>query len=399
MEPIATLKQFYESMNSTIDIRKKITSLYLKRKPISEDFISALETTLKRLKSIPQHEGKSRVELTEEKTIDLDLSYEINELKKDLLFVENGEEYFLEHLNSIHENFASQVNQGIDTLKGISFQTFVSDRDGTVNNYCGRYASSVQSIYNAVFLSRFAQNCTQSAVILTSAPLMNVGLANISVTPLNTFIYAGSNGREYLNRDGTSCYFPVEKDGQKKLDEFNKDIGDLLKKTEYEKYSLIGSGLQYKFGQTTIARQDISRTIPEEASQQFLNKIQEIIKSIDPGNKFFKIEDTGLDVEVILTIAQEGSEELKAFDKGDGIKFIDKDAGLQMAQGPCLICGDTNSDVSMIKAAQQLTNQTLTIFVTTNEDLKDKVRTISPDAYFVDTPDILVTILNQLACL
>ncbi len=397
MNIIRTLKQFYESINKTLSTRKKIVSSYLNSESISDQLISSLKKTLEELSSIPKFDNLYRVSLTQEKTIDLDLSYEIGELEKDILFLETNETTFLSHLDTIHPNFKKQVDEGISLLKNISFNSFITDRDGTVNNYCGRYASSIQSIYNAIFLSRFAQKCTANSVVLTSAPLINIGLADISVAPINTFIYAGSKGREYINKQGSRCNFPVEKSKQKKLDEFNEKIGALLKQNPYEKYALIGSGLQYKFGQTTIARQDISKTIPDEESQAFLDLIKSTVISIDPENKLFRIEDTGLDVEVILTVESDGSDKLKDFDKGDGIKFLNSDIGLKIEEGPCLICGDTNSDVPMVTSALELTKETSTIFVTQKDELKSKVASINPNAFFVSEPDILVTILNELS--
>lgn len=63
--------------------------------------------------------------------------------------------------------------QGVEFLGGehCSFQNLITDRDGTINNYCGRYKSSIQSAYNSVFLSCFALFCCVNAAILTAAPL------------------------------------------------------------------------------------------------------------------------------------------------------------------------------------------------------------------------------------
>ena len=51
------------------------------------------------------------------------------------------------------------------------FHNLITDRDGTINNYCDRYKSSIQSAYNSIFLTSFCRtNCT-NAVILSAAPL------------------------------------------------------------------------------------------------------------------------------------------------------------------------------------------------------------------------------------
>jgi hypothetical protein len=43
------------------------------------------------------------------------------------------------------------------------------------------------------------------------------------------------------------------------------------------------------------------------------------------------------------------------------------------------------------------TNDTWSIFVTKNQELAQRVKTVCPNALIVSEPDILVTILNQLS--
>jgi hypothetical protein len=397
MQTIRSLKDFYSVMHQTVPVKKTIIAALLNGQDANSSQVDHLKQTLTTLQKIPETQGKYTVELSPNKTIDLDLSYEINELQKDIYFLEQGEEKFLSHLAQMHTDFTEQVKEGAARLQTIKFKNFITDRDGTVNNYCGRYQSSVQSIYNAIFLTRFAQTKTDNAVILTSAPLMSIGLADISIAPASCFIYAGSKGREYLDPQGEKCIYPIPDDQQKILDHFNKEIEALISNPLYEKYTFIGSGLQYKFGQTTIARQDITGTIPENESKAFLEKIQDIVKSLDPQNNYFRIEDTGLDVEVILTVGTEDTEQTKDFDKGDGIKFLNQDIPLNITDGPCLICGDTASDVPMVETALDLTQKTECVFVTPNPELIQKVKGIHPQAFIVSTPDVLIAILNNIA--
>ena len=62
-----------------------------------------------------------------------------------------------------------------------------------------------------------------------------------------------------------------------------------------------------------------------------------------------------------------------------------------------LICGDTNSDVPMVSTAINKNENSQAIFVTENEELKNKVRKICDKSFFVSCPDVLVSILNNLA--
>ncbi len=397
MQKVQTLQEFYDLMLSTIGVRRQLAKNILNNKDIPAEAINSLRDALDSLQAIPQESGAYRVALSQDKTIPLNLSYEINELHKDIFFLEHDENEFEGYLGDIHEDFYLQVKQGIEALQGVHFKAFLTDRDGTVNNYCGRYISSVQSVYNAVFLTRFATTAAENSVILTSAPLDNIGLVDISVSPTRVFIYAGSKGREYFNTEGQRRVFPIEQEKQAKLDELNARLATLLKQPEYEMYGLIGSGLQFKFGQTTVARQDITRSIPNTESEKFLNTVRQLISSVDPNYVFFRIEDTGLDIEIILTVEDgEDAESAKDFDKGDGIKFLNQDMGLHMAEGSCLICGDTNSDVPMVAAAMNVAKETYAAFVTRKDELKDKVRAVCPRALFVSEPDVLVTILHKL---
>ena len=397
MKNIKTLQDFYDVMHATVGVRRALVEQYLNGENVPSTSVDPLRKAHETLQAIPQREGGYCVALDENREICLDLDYEINELSKDVFFLERGEDEFNGYLNRLHDDFESQVKRGVEMLQDIRLKAFLTDRDGTVNNYCGRYASSVQSVYNAVYLTRFASTAAASSVILTSAPLDNIGLVDIAVSPAHVFTFAGSKGREYFNTQGERRVFPIEQDKQAKLDALNTQLSALLKKPEYERYGLIGSGLQFKFGQTTIARQDINRSIPQEESDGFLQTIGGLVSETDPERKFFRIEDTGLDIEIILTIdAEEGSEESKDFDKGDGIKFLNDDIGLGMADGACLICGDTNSDVPMVSTSMEISKETYAIFVTRKEALKDKVSGICPHSLIVSEPDVLVSILNEI---
>jgi hypothetical protein len=143
-----------------------------------------------------------------------------------------------------------------------------------------------------------------------------------------------------------------------------------------------------------MARQDIYRSIPESESEGFAGVIRELICDIDPEGLYFRIEDTGKDIEIILTV--EGESGLKDFDKGDGILFLDSELGLGLDEGDNLICGDTASDIPMVTAAARKSPDPWTIFVTREENLKEAVRRSSKRVHFVSEPDVLVCCLNQL---
>lgn len=398
MYKLSNLKQFYDLMFYTKKIRKLTVSAYFEKQKFIYKPVSELKRCLEALELIPKKGDKYVLKADEESEIKLDISYEIGELKKDIYYLEQSEVDFIAYLENTHKNFNSQVKDGLNFLKGVSVKNFVTDRDGTINNYCGRYNSSIQSIYNAVFLARFAKSIPYISVILTSAPLKDTGLLDISVIPDGVFIYAGSKGREYCDKQGKYHSYPIKKDKARKLNELNEKLKGFLGKKEYHKFSLIGSGLQFKYGQTTIARQDIYKSITEKQSQDFLNTVQNLINDIDKDKKYFRIEDTGKDIEIILTVGDEANNtELKDYDKGNGVDFLNKGLQMDMGNSINLICGDTESDVPMVSYSMSKSKNTFAIFVTEDEELKNKVRDICPQSLFVTEPDVLITILNNLS--
>ena len=383
-------------MAQTREVRFDIVNQLLSFNSVTKGQYDALQSALRSLEMCLKEEHKTTLKIDGSEDIDVDLTYEITELKKDIYYLENGEDKFTSYLESMHPNFSSHVQNGVALLKGKYFNCFITDRDGTTNNYCGRYRSSIQSIYNAVFLTRFAKNATSNPIIITSAPLKDIGIVNVSTIPDKVIIYAASKGREFIDLSGTRKSYPVDNQKQQLIGRLNQELSQLIKEPTYEKFSMIGSGLQLKFGQTTIARQDINDSILEAKSKAFLALVENIVKKLDPAGENFRIEDTGLDIEIILTISDE-KVGLKDFDKADAVKYLNKELNLGLGKGPHLICGDTGSDLPMLEAVMESTDDTWSVFVTQNPELADRVRAVCPNALTVPEPDILISILNQLA--
>ncbi len=395
---ITDMNGFYNAMFKTLAPRRESVINRLEGKPYAQH-ADTLISVLEALKSVPTNkEGKTLLAVDADTKMELDLTYEITELEKDILYLTKGEDALLEYLTEIHSNFKEQVDRCVDYLSDSGVHSFVSDRDGTVNNYCGRYLSSVQSVYNAVFLSRFTRKQSPRAVILTSAPLQTPGLVDINVMPDGAAILAGSKGREYLDTNGTRGAFPIAETQEKKLKELNDTLEKLLERPEYRTFTLIGSGFQKKFGQTTVSRQDINKSIPKQKSDGFLHTIRDTVQRLDPDGSFFRIEDTGLDIEIMLTVPSDSDNgALRDFDKGDGVRFLEQELSLGMARGPNLICGDTPSDVPMVQASMEMTNKTAAVFVTRRDDLRERVRSICPGSVFVEDPDALVVALDRFS--
>ncbi|WP_207261615.1 trehalose 6-phosphate synthase [Desulfovibrio sp. Huiquan2017] len=390
---LRTLKDFYALMAASVAIRRRAAAALLDGETVDGDIPVSLSNLLASLEEVPDVDGGKRLALGGGRSIALDMGYEIDETRKDIFFLEEGEDAFLDMLADFHPGFDEHVARGRELLHGAELGCLVTDRDGTVNNYCARYLTSIQSVYNAVFLTRFARTRVARPVILTSAPLE--GLVRISVNPEGEFFYAASKGRECLGRDGRVRRLAITPEKQAAMDALNARLTELTRRPEYEKFTLIGSGLQEKFGQSTVARQDIGGSIDPAESKAFLTTLETLVAELDPSEENFRIEDTGLDVEIILTVETEG-EGLKDFDKGDGVRFLDGELGLGMAHGANLICGDTGSDVPMLEAALDFSPDTKTIFVTEDKELEARVTRLTDAALIVPEPDMLVTILGTL---
>jgi hypothetical protein len=399
LQEIRTIQQFYTLMQETGKVRRRMVARIMGGGSPDPRDAEQLRFSLESLRRIPHRGG--RFELSAGGTrsaqaLELKLDYEIGELEKDLVFLHEGEEALVRHLAGLHPGFQDELARtlGFCRTLGRPLGRLITDRDGTVNNYCGHYRSSIQSAYNAVFLSRFARKAERRTVILTSAPLAGGGLEELTVSPTGTFVLAGSKGREYLDEQGRRGALAVEPGEQRELERLNRRLAKLLADPRYALFGLIGSGLQFKFGQTTIARQDIYGSIPGPESEAFAGLIGELIRDIDPRGLYFRTEDTGTDIEIILTV--ENASGLKDFDKGDGILFLDSRLALGLTRGGNLVCGDTPSDIPMVAAALKQSPETSTIFVTREQALKEAVRQVCESAHFVSEPDVLVCVLGRL---
>jgi len=389
---INTIKQFYELMFQTRDVRRKIINEYLNNlEPKLED-IEKLKKAFRSLQDIPRENSKFVLKHQQDKKIYVNPDYEIEELKKDIKYLTSSNKHFLNYLKDLHENFSNNVTQGMDFLGNIEFENFISDRDGTVNNYCGRYNSSIQSVYNAVFLIDFIGKM-ERGIILTSAPLSDTGFLDVNIIPTGFYVFAGSKGREFI-WNNKRYELDIDPASQKNLNQLNDELKKLIDKNEYEIFSLIGSGLQFKFGQTTIARQDIYNSIPQEKSKKFMVDVVDIVRKIDPDEEYFAIVDTKKDLEIVLK-NRNNADQKKDFDKGDGIKFITDELSVDITKGNNIICGDTESDLAILDYAMSKTKNNYTIFVTKDSSLKQKVKDLCSNALFVDSPDELITILYK----
>ncbi len=392
-----TLEEFYRLMEATGAARRRIVRTVLDGGAADQGDVGVLRDVRDELARMPGAPGRVGLKIGASE-IASNLDYELNELEKDLLFLEGGASALERYWNERDAGFAEAVEGCVAYLSESPPDLFITDRDGTINNYCARYRSSIQSAYNAIFVSRFAAESSRRNMILTSAPLYHGGLLDVNVMPENLFILAGSKGREYRDEHGRDDRLAMT-DGQADLmNRLNSELETLTARPEFREFALIGSGLQRKFGQATIARQDSHESIPRERSEKFLDAVRELVERLDATGDGLRIEDTGLDVEIMLTSPGDASAP-RGFHKGDGLMFLNERL-VPAADGGCaLVCGDTLADLPMVEAAARLRPRVRAIFVAPGQKLRDAARILLPDVFFVDSPDILVAALHRAASL
>lgn len=386
-----TLPEFDDAMKALRDLRTEVVAQVLATGAADPGHVAAFAQLHDELAALPRV-GDRYVLRLDELAIATDLSYELAELRKDLVFLREGPQALLDHLAAIHRDFASEVDRVVAALGGVWFDNFVTDRDGTISNYCGRYASSIQAVYNAVFLTRFARACAGHAVVVTSAPLRDPGIVSVSTMPPGTVVFAASKARELLHPDGGVRTFPIDPAQQAVLDRFNARVRALVREPAYVKFSWIGSGVQFKFGETTLARQDHVGTIAPGESAAWRARIERLRDEVDPTLAVLEIVDTGLDLEVTLKTGDHA-----AFSKAHGLRFVDQALGLGLGHGRTLVCGDTRGDVPLLAACMEAGAEVDCVFVTRDDALARDVRAMCPRAVVVSEVDALVVALDRCA--
>jgi hypothetical protein len=331
--------------------------------------------------------------------------YERTELMKDICFLCSGEAALFKMLEDIHDEklcceanwvngaatiplWADSIDEALSVMHAASedgrFENFITDRDGTLNNYCDRYASSVQSMYNAVWTTLFARHCTERALVITAAPLGGrpdgVGLMDLCTMPLGSVTYAGSKGREFFD-NAKQCVVEAESilpDTQRLLDELHSQLVKLCAEPKNSKFLLLGSGLQRKLGEVTMARNDPGKTVPELESCRFKKEVQKVIDEINSSSFAIQMDDTGTDLEMFPCSSMDNR---PPFTKGAGVLLLDERLHLNIGNGPNLVCGDTPSDVPMIEAAIHL----MKLSVAQNDD--DATCAAKLAVLFIITPE------------
>ncbi|VDO52395.1 unnamed protein product, partial [Brugia timori] len=332
-------------------------------------------------------------------TAKFDITNELAELENDLEFLRfiqsdeiNNVEQFVMTLASYHPSgqtaFVDEVNKAFALLtEGDHFQHFFTDRDGTLKSYSCSYPASIQPAYSAVIQAQFARRCAQFCAIVTTSPLMHIGVLNVSTMPEGYYAYGASAGREwYLNPSLQFKDDSVNDADLALLTSVFERLEELLEQPEYRNFTWIGSGLQRHYGHITIARQDVNYSVPKHRSSLLYQAVCKIVNEVDPMATTLTLREGEFDLKIFTKVALSEVNSAtvifdvlieslflltalymvdnmyancclkrtlakisgRIFNKGHGIRLIKSKMGLKLNCGKILVCGDSETDLPML---------------------------------------------------
>lgn len=377
------IERFVERNRDSLDIRRHLARNALEGQ-ICPDTADALRGILADIEAAVDEAGNLRVEIAGE-SVSTRADYERTELARDIVLAEDGIEALIGHICDEDPSISVQSQLVAERLAGRQFEVCFTDRDGTVNGYSNRYVTSIQPAHVALSLTRFAAAVCNHFVVLTAGPLADPGILDLSVMPSSQVVYAASKGREVVFPDGSEKAEFLGPDQRNALRELALAIEKLYGSNRFASFRYVGSGLQSKFGECSVAYQDWQSNCPPELSLAFRAEIEAQIRRIDPDGRTFHVEDGGRDLEISTLDAS-----ATAYDKGTGLLFVAEHAGINLKGRSVLVCGDTISDVPMVRRAVEAGARLEVVFVTTDPALQAQLRDVAPQTLFVDRYEALV---------
>jgi len=418
---------FKKIMYKNQEIRRKIVSLALADAEIDLTLLEELKKTLHQLTDHNTIAFQREMRVNATRKFMLNLKDEISGLQKDIAYFEelNRKKNEL-NLNSLieakkyidlsevlapyhpisPEAFYKELENCTDFLKTFvkSAKEFnqkpimVTDWDGTMKDYCSQYATNLQPIYSAIGMAKFAQQFTRLTAVLTAGPLRGPGILDLTALPIDgPILFSGSWGREWWLKGHRLVHdndIPYE--GTDALNRFNDEMQKLLSDSEYCQFDLVGSGVQWKVDRLTLGVQTVFQHVQPELSTRYQDEIRERMHRVDPNEEILHF-DPSTELEVEVVVHNDGT----VWNKADGVKRVIETMGDTLdPPGRVLICGDTASDLPMVKySIEKNPEGSMALFVTMKEDLRNRVRQLIPDetrTCFVSCPDVIHAAIDKI---
>ncbi|KAM3727834.1 Trehalose-phosphatase [Dirofilaria immitis] len=390
-DDIEILRRAYEKLtdNQTHSFQREMCTLTTKLSVNIRDETRGLEKDLKYLEILTHIRGEEP-----------SLSWPVVMSRLDLISIlsnyhpEGKEKFMKEYENTVRFLHTFIGSEAITGKKPI----FITDWDGTMKDYCSQYATNLQPVYSAVGMIRFADRFTRISAVLTAGPLRGPGILDLTAMPIDgPVMFSGSWGREWwlsgkrvVHEDG------ITDAGFNALQRLDDEMKDLLHSSDYAPFALVGSGVQRKVDRLTLGVQTVCHHVTSELSNKYQTAVKERMHRVDPNSQIL-VFDPSTELEVEVVVHSSGT----IWNKADGVDRLIKSLGDSLStQGKILICGDTLSDIPMVRqAAKQNPEGVMAIFVGTKVSLREEVKQVVGDesrCCFVSCPDVIHAAISQI---
>ncbi|CAJ0565436.1 unnamed protein product, partial [Mesorhabditis spiculigera] len=367
---LGNIEHFKQMMYTMQEARRNIVKSILAEVAVEGRFVELLEKTLTQLTDA-ETDGYQRRMSTQFDTFTVNIKDEIVGLKKDLellALTKNGhfdtgnvEEVlakyhplsrteYADEVASCCSFLAEYVGSAAEEKEGRK-PLFITDWDGTMKEYCTQYATNLQPIYSAVCMARFAKTYTRLAAVLTAGPLRGPGILDLTALPIDgPLLFSGSWGREWwVNGHRVVHDEGISDEGIDALERMKDEMGTLLQSGDYSQFALVGSGVQRKVDRLTLGVQTVCGHVPVDLSERYQDEVRERMHRVDPYNQIL-VFDPSTELEVEVVAHSSGT----VWNKANGVASVVEIKGDSLKPpGRVLVCGDTMSDIPMVKKVHE----------------------------------------------
>ncbi len=395
--PLPSLDDLTDLMAETAALRRKAAAALIAGGPLPAELPPSLAQALADLDAAADRDGTVTVTLdaAEDQPLRLPMAEEIHQLENDLVYLSEGREALLKTLAKRHHGLRDMIRRSLRDMAGQNFGALVCDCDALLRAPGQRFATAVQPAWNAVAITRFAMARARKPVLWSDAPLSGPGIADLAVVPPRTFAFAASLGRECRDPEGAETLAPLSGEKAALLESINARLAVLLADPLWRAFACVGSGFQFRRGETVIARQDANASVDEDASLALLENIHNIIDAVDPERQHFRVDDDGLDVSVTPTAST--LDLWRDYSPTEGLRAADTALGLDLSRDPTLVCCAGTTGLALLTALAAKSADLRAIFVADRDDLGRRALDICPKTAVVPHPDIAAAIFSAAA--
>lgn len=393
--PLASLDDLTRLMAHTVALRREAAAAVLAGRPVAPDIPAELAQALADLHKAAGRDHIAELTRGDDVALRLDLAEETSQLENDLAYLADGREALLKRLGKHRPGLRDAIRRGLKVVAGESVNTLLIDCDALFRAPNQRVLTAVQPAWNAVAACRYALARSRKPVLWSEAPLTGPGLVDRATVPPRTFAYAASLGRQWRDAEGNQGQAPLSPEKAALLGALNDRLAALMADPAWLAFTYVGAGLQFRRGETSIARQDSAGSIDEDASLALLEHVHDVIDAVDPERQHFRVDDDGHDITVTPTAATRDL--WNDFSPAEGLRNLDAGLALDLAKGPHLVCCAGPQGVALLAALAEWTADLRALLVTDRDDLASRAAAICPRTAVVRFPDTVAAILSAAA--